>query len=880
MSQNKNILPPQWADKLLEWYCSEQYLDEIQGDLHEWFSRRIQTQGIKKARILYPLDVIRFARTYRLKSYDEFYKNSNNATMFKNYVTTSWRSLKKNKVFSIINILGLTIGMSAFLLISLYVRHEMSYDNFHEKGSNLYRLQQNRYNKGELTTQWAAGCAGIGPDLKQNFPEVKRFVKMTPSNAVLQYENKIFKEENAYYASQYFFELFSFPLIDGVDSLVLKEPYKAVVSESLAKKYFGDENPVGKTLRQNGARDFEVTGVYKDIPANSHMKVDILFSFETYVDIQGEGAITQWQWDGFLTYLLLEDGTDYKSFEAKLPGFVEKKVGEDLAQYNAGQEFLLQPIGDIHLTSNYIMEFQPNGDKDTTRFLLIIAIFIVLIAWVNYVNLATAKSMDRSREVGIRKVMGSLRGQLINQFLVESLILNAFALLLALVIVNLALPYFNMLSGRDLVFNIADPVIWQAIGVLVLIGGMLSGIYPAIVMSGFKPVTVLKGKLSSSKSGNFLRKGLVVFQFLASLVLMIGTFTVFQQLNYMRSESLGVNIEKTLVIRGPNVTDSLYNSKFNTFKQTLTDYSDVVDISASTAVPGSSPGWNAGGVRLVEEDDTQSNQYRVIGGDADFVSLYGLEVLEGRAFEEERSNEEENLLINESASELFGFKTYEEALQRDVFFWGDTFKIVGVLKDYHQESLKKSFEPLLFRFIPNTTGFYSVRINTSKMPRTIDTIEKEWQTTFPGNPFDFFFLDDHYNNQYKAETQFGSVFGLFAALAIFIACLGLFGLASFVTSQRTKEIGVRKVLGATLSNVLVLLSKDFTLLILVSFVFAIPLAWYIMSQWLEGFAYQIGLSWWLFAIPAIVLLSVALITITFQTMKAALCNPVDSLRHE
>ncbi len=608
--------------------------------------------------------------------------------------------------------------------------------------------------------------------------------------------------------------------------------------------------------------------------------MDMLFSFETFVDIVGDDVYTAWDWDGFYNYIKLAEGTDPLEFESKIPDFIQKERGEQLAEQNHMIEFELQPITDIHLTSDYMMEFKPNGDGEATNFLFIIALFIIAIAWVNYINLATAKSMERSREVGIRKVMGSMRGQLIRQFLVESFLLNILALGLSVLVVFIMLPYFNQLSGRELLLDFASLEFWLTLAVLLLTGALFSGLYPAFVLSGFKPVAILKGKFINSSKGNYLRKGLVILQFLATLVLMVGTLTVYQQLNFMRNQDLGVSIDQTLVIRGPNVTDSLYNDRLNTFKQTLTSFSEVNSITASTAVPGSQPGWNAGGIRLLEQDQTEAQQYRVVGADHDFVDAYGLELLAGRRFDKERVNDQSSVLMNESATGLMGFDNIDEALNRDIYFWGDTFRIVGVLKDYHQESLKKSFEPLIFRLIPNASNFYSISIRSNDIPYLIDKIEGEWKAEFPGNPFDFFFLDDHYDQQYKAEIQFGKVFGLFAGLAIFIACLGLFGLASYMTAQRTKEIGVRKVLGATLASVLALLSKDFMQLILISILFAVPVAWFVMSDWLSGFANQITLSWWIFAAPSILILLIALGTVIFQTVKAGLSNPVDSLRHE
>ncbi len=488
--------------------------------------------------------------------------------------------------------------------------------------------------------------------------------------------------------------------------------------------------------------------------------------------------------------------------------------------------------------------------------------------------------MERAREVGIRKVMGSMRQQIASQFLVESFLLNFIAVLLGLIIMVAVLSSFNQLSGVSLSLSYTDSFLWLTALLLLIFGGALSGIYPALMLSGFRPAAVLKGKLAGSSGGAMLRKSLVIFQFIASLVLMTGTVTVFEQLRFMKLQDLGINIDQTLVIKGPDVTDSLYEDKFNTFKHTLSSYPRISAIAVSTAIPGSQPGWNAGGIRLVEQPDSESNQYRVIGFDEDFIDAFGLKLVAGRKFDQERSQEQIKVLFNESAVKLLGFATAEEVLERDIFFWGDTFKIVGVLKNYHQESIKKSFEPLIFRYLPNAGNFYSIKVSSENLPETIELVQDEWQAMFPGNPFDYFFLDDHFNQQYKADMQFGQVFGLFASLAIFIACLGLFGLASYMTMQRTKEIGVRKVLGASVASILMLLSKDFSRYILTAVVLAVPISWFLIHNWLLDFANKINISGWLFAFPAFALLLIALTTVSFQTLKSALTNPVDSLRDE
>ena len=799
--------------------------------------------------------------------------------MFKINLKTAWRSLSKNKAFAFINTLGLAVGVCAFLIISLYIRNQVSYDQFHNNKDNIYRVQMNRYDNGELSTQWAAGAAGIGPALKEGFPEVEQFVKLHGGNAVLQYDEKVFKETEAFYATQHFFEMFSIDLIKGVDSLVLKDPYSIVLSKTTAKRYFGDQDPIGKTLKQNGRNEFSVTGVFEDMPTNSHMKADILYSFESWVDMTNERARTAWDWDGFYTYITLRPGTDPDVFEEKLPDFISNKWGEEMAEYNHMMEFKLQAVTDIHLYSDYMYEMKANGDGRATYFLLIIAVFIILIAWVNYINLSTAKSMERAREVGIRKVLGSLKNQLTRQFLFESFILNFLAMALALSLALIAIPAFNAYSGIELSLNGGDLTFWMTVAILYVGGSLLSGIYPALVLSGFQPTSVLKGRLSGSSGGAMLRKGLVVFQFIASMVLIVGTVTVFEQLRYMKNQDLGFNMEHTLIIEGPNVVDSLYESNFDVFKQSLLSQSSISAVTSSTAVPGGQPGWNAGGIRLVEQRPDEAKQYRVIGVDGDFMDTYEMELVAGRLFDEGRSTERSHIIFNESGARFLGFEA-EDALDRDVFFWGDTFKIVGVIKDYHQESLKKSFEPLIFRYFPAVTDLYSVKVSSSDLAHTVGQIEQEWNVVFPGNPFSYYFLDDHFNEQYHAELRFGKVFGLFASLAIFISCLGLFGLALYMTKHRTKEVGIRKVLGASATSVMALLSWDFSKLVLLSIAIAIPISWLLIQNWLQNFANKISFSPWLLLIPALLLMMIAIASISIQTARLALSNPVDSLRDE
>ena len=801
--------------------------------------------------------------------------------MFKNYLTSIFRYISKNKAFTFINILGLAIGMMACMLITQFVMHEFSYDNFHTKKDRIYRLQLDRYNKGELSTQWAAGAMGIGPDLKDNFPEVEDYVRLTGNNALFSYGDVFFKEEGVFYATESFFKIFSVKLLKGVDSTVLKEPYKVVLSETLAKKYFGEEDPIGKIIKNNGRKEYEVSGVFEDLPPNTHMKINALFSYASFADGRNPDDLKSWHWDGHFTYILLDEKADAKEFDKKLLAFATEHEAEELKNSGAGMVFHLQPITDIHLDSDFMFEFKSNGDRKAAYFLSIVAVLILIIAWINYINLSTAKSIERAREVGVRKVMGSYRAQLVQQFLFEALLLNTFAVVLAIGFVLLLTPSFSELTGRDLGYSLFQQnIFWVWMVGLIVGGALLSGLYPAFVLSAYRPVEVLKGRFKNTGKGVFFRKGMVVIQFVASITLIVGTFTVYRQIRFMQDQSLGVNIDQTLVLNSPNVVDSTYQQKYRVFKQQILQYPEVTAMTAATTVPGRQPGWNAGGIRRLSQREDESNQYRVIMMDHDFIKSFGLEVLAGRPFSGELSDEWRNVMVNESAARLMGFKKIEDAISDEIFFWGDTFKIVGVLKNYHQESLKKSHEPLVFRYNETPGGYYAIKFNTSDVKNSMTKFEDHWKALFPGNPFIFFFLDDHYNEQYKADQQFGKIFAIFSLLAIFIACLGLFGLSSLTAIQRTKEIGVRKVMGASIQSILTLMSRDYMILLSIAIVLAIPFTWWIMSGWLEGFAYRIPLSWWIFAVPSLAVVAIALFTVSVHTIKAARTNPSKSLRYE
>jgi putative ABC transport system permease protein len=807
--------------------------------------------------------------------------------MLKNYLITAFREIYKNKTFSIIHIFGLTLGIAAFVLILQYALYELSYDNFYKNADEIYRVRQDRYEKGKLSTTWGAGCAAIGPALKKEFPEVLEYAILTNVNAIINISESNFREDKMYAANTSFLTMFPVKLLAGVDSTALDEPYTAVISESIAKKYFGGGDVIGQVFKINKKAVFKISGVFKDVPENTHLRFNILISWPTYVKWVGPSVETAWVWDGFYTYVRLQKGTDIKAFEKKMNDFTGKQTEEQTRQDNSSAEYILQPLRSIHLNSNLMWEAEVNGDSKTVYFLMVIAFIILIIAWVNYINLSTVKAIFRSREVAIRKISGAFRIQLIKQFLIESFAINIIASLFALILVIVSMPYFRVLTGKAMSLNTIE--VWMIFIAMILVGPVVSGLYPALIISSFKPMAIFQGKLNGGSGGTFIRKALVVFQFAASIALIAGTFTVYTQLIYMRRQELGVNIDQTLVIKGPGVADSTYNEKITAFKAELLKYPLIKSITASMSVPGSKVQWNAGGIRRAGDDDTKANQYRIIGIDYDFVDAYNIPVLTGRNFSKEFSTDEATVLFNEEAVKLMNFETPESAIGEDIFFWGDKYKIIGVLKNFHQESLKENYDALIFRLTPGTRDYYSIKLNYNGPPgsdsfnttrTTIEKIKEKWEQFFPGNPFDYFFLSDHYDKQYRAEIQFRTIFELFAILAVVIACLGLFGLSWFIIIQRTKEIGIRKVNGASVAEILLLISSDFFKLILIGIIIAAPVAYLFSINWLEKYPYKVGFSWWLFILSGFVIFVISALTISYNTMVIAHTNPAKSLKYE
>ena len=805
--------------------------------------------------------------------------------MIKNYFKIAWRNISRHKGYSSINILGLAIGIAACVLILQYVIFELSYENFHANKERIYRVKQDRYDNGKLSTEWAAGAYAVGNSFKDAIPEIEEYVKLLQrGQMVTEINNQPLKIEQVFFASGSFFKIFTYPLLQGNSSTALTEPFTAAISETTAKTIFGNINVVGKTIRLNQKRDYKITAVYKDAPVNTQLRPNILLSYETYIKIVApdNNPETAWTWDGCLTYLLLRKGAGPAVVEKKFIPVAEKFAGADMKKFNSAVTYRLQPLSDIHLYSHYIGEPGPTGDGKTVYLLLGIAFFIIVIAWVNYINLATARAVSRAKEVGIRKAVGSHRRQLMIQFLSESAVLNGIALILALLIVIIAIPGFNKLSGQHISFSLFTKAsFWLGLTALFVTGVFFSGLYPAFVLSNFKPIEVLKGKMISTTHGALLRKTLVVFQFAASLFLLIGTVTVYKQIQFMRKQSLGINIDQTLVVTAPVVqTDSTFLQQITSFKESLKQQPSIRTVTVSTSIPGEAVDWNAGGIKLVGTDESTQKQYRVIGVDYDYMKAYDMKLIAGRVFSKDYGTDDHAVIFNRKGMEQLGFTKPEEVLGKKIDFWGEVYTIAGVSENFHQQSLRESFEPLIFRLIPDVRGFISVKTNTQQANQTIEYVKAQWNKFFPGNTFEYFFLDDHFNDQYKADQRFGQVFGLFTTLAILVACMGLFGLASFTTLQRTKEIGIRKVLGASVSGILKLLYKEFAVLLVIAFVVAAPIAWLTTYNWLKGYAFRNSIQWTYFVLPFIAIIAIALITVSFQSIKAAIANPVKSLRTE
>ena len=805
--------------------------------------------------------------------------------MIRNYLKIALRNLQNQKLYTSLNILGLSIGIASCLLILLYVYHEFSYDTFHTKADRIYRVGLN----GKIAEQEVFTTSTTPPlafTVVEEFPEVENAVRLYThaDEKVIRYGEMVISEEKVYFADSTFFDVFSFPMLQGDPATALKEPNSLVLTEEIARKYFGEEPALGKTLLVDTKKiPHTVTGILENLPDNAHFHFNMLRSMSTLEYSRNEG----WFNNSFVTYLLLHEGAPAEAVDEKLTGLVEKYVGPEVQQFMGlsleqfvaqGNKYgyFLQPLLDIHLYSELSDELEPNGDIAYVYIFLAIAFFIILLACINFMNLATARSANRAKEVGVRKTLGSLRRHLVRQFMTESVLMSLIATLLALVAAVLLLKPFNQLAGKEIsVALFAEPWFILSLLMLTLLVGVVAGSYPAFYLSSFRPVEVLKGKLKAGMKSSGIRNVLVVFQFFISITLIICTLLVYQQLEYTRSKNLGFEKENVLVVSGIH---RLPEGQQEAMKQELISQSQVVNASISNNVP---PGVNNTTIfrKKGTEEDILISTYHV---DHEHLPTMEIDLLQGRNFSRDFLTDTTAILLNEAAVQAFGF---EAPLNEEILYFGGEygmtmpFKIIGVIKDFNFESLRNNIRPLALMLSTEGTNL-TVRMAAGDPAATLATVEQTWNRYAPDEPFQYSFLDEDFDALFRAEQRLGQVFSVFTGFAILVACLGLLGLAAFMAEQRTKEIGIRKVMGASVPSVILLLSKDFTKLVIVSFLLAVPLAWYIMHQWLSGFAFRIEIGPGIFVLAGVSALLIAWLTVSWQSARAATANPVKSLRSE
>lgn len=799
--------------------------------------------------------------------------------MIRNYLKVAVRNLFKHKGYTFINILGLAVGIAASVLIFLYVTHEISYDKFHEKADRTYRITADWSNQGDSRIHQLGTPFILAQTIREKYPQVETVTQLSGplGDVIIRYKDTAFKETDVFAAESTIFDVFSFPLLEGNPSTSLDDPNMIVITQSIAQKYFGDEDPLGKTIEMQALGEkefFKITGVMEDIPQNSHFRFDMLISMKTIYPEPNMG----WTWNNYITYVTLQRGITQSLMEEKL-------VEIDKVYFEGGSEHIpwiwtLEPITRIHLHSDLVSGNQPNGSIAYVRLFAGVAVLILLIAGINFVNLATARSTRRAKEVGLRKVVGSQRKQLIQQFLGESVLISLIALIFAMILIQIALPYYRNLTGKSLAFSyFGNPFIIPGLLGLALGVGMLAGLYPAFFLSSFKLTHVLKGTPLAGRGHGalFLRNGLVIFQFVMSVLLIIGSLVIFQQLKYIKNQRLGFDKEHVVVIHN---ADTL-GGQLEPYIEQLKRQSDVLGVTAVRSIPGrGTPNWGIG-VEGVERQRPLNMNFMTC--DQDFADVLNIKMLEGRFMSRDFPTDVDAVVINKKAAEYFGI---DNPIGKKLRIWWTrkNLTIIGIIDNFHFESLHRdvrSMGYLLPEAIDSTRRpFLLVKISSHVTSDAISNLQRIWDSMSGGLPFEFTFLDDKVNSLYENDNRAGRIVTLFSCLAIFVSCLGLFGLAAFVAEQRTREIGVRKVLGASLSNIMWLLTGQFVKWVVVAILIAWPVGYWVMNRWLEGFAFRTSLSAWIFLMSGLVALAIATLTVSSQVVRAALTNPAESLKYE
>ncbi len=819
--------------------------------------------------------------------------------MYLNFLKTSIRNLMKNRLHSLILIAGLTLGMTACMLLLQYVSFELSFDQFHAKKNRIYRVVNERFQQGASVQKGAITYPTIGPTMAREFPEVINYTRLAYSpDLLITIDNQIEEIEPGLWADEHFFELFDFQLLAREDIELLDAANEVVLTKSLADRYFpayrGDyESMIGKDLRVDTYdHPFRVVGICADAPVNSHLDFDLLLSYASTIRYWGEGADNSWTWSDFYHYIELKPEADPVALEAKFADFSERHF-EGSTVSGSEEVFSLQPLSDIHLQSSELeYEIGKTTSGRAVWILLAIAFSILVIAWINYVNLSSARAIERAREVGIRKVIGATRGQLIRQFLTEALLLNMLSLFLAFGLVVMATPYITSLTGIDeralsfLADNQLNGYLFLALAGLIVLGVFASGLYPAFLLAAPHVASVLKGKFAKDETGALLRKGLVVFQFSLSIGLLAASVLIHKQLRYMMQEDLGITTEQVIRLNPPELTrwDSTFIPRMNTLKTELRKLPGVVQATTSSRVPGEAMGRFFNMRRSNSSGDGPTYTTNYIQVDQDFAETYELPVIAGRFFRRGDHHEDidrlDKIVVNATLVRMLGYSNEEAALNERLNLYDKDWQIVGVIADFHQQSLHQPIEPLVLFPMYGTLHQLSVRLQSDRFDQTLAQIKDRYEAVFPGNAFEFEFLDARIEALYRSDLLFSNALRAFMLLTILIACLGLFGLASYTIFLRTKEVGIRRVLGASTGGIVALLSKDFLLLVLVALVIAIPLTYYGIQQWLENYAYRIDIPWWIFPAAGGAALVVAFLTVGVQAMRVALANPVRALRSE
>ena len=806
--------------------------------------------------------------------------------MIRNYLKIALRNLMKYKFISLINLFGLTVGLACCLLILSYILNEISYDRFQPYANRTYRISRSFHNEqGVQYLHLGTISPPFGPALKTAFPEFQKMTRLLLNSSIsFRYEDKKFNEKNVYFADENLTDVFKVDVLKGNPKKALEDPFSIMITDELAKKYFGNEDPMDKMVKLDNNISCKVAGVYKPFPSNTHLHPHVLISFNTLKDsaIYGEKNLeTNWGNNSFFTYVVLPEGYDPKKIEARFPAFLDQYMhpqGEP-AGFKASKttHLFLNRITDIHLFSHLDYEAEENGDIKRVYVFSVIALFILLIACINYMNLSTARSVLRAKEIGIRKTVGAQRKEIIAQFLAESVLMSWLAFFLAFGLTAMLLPWLNKLSGQELSINIL--LRWEVLLPVILtpfIVGIISGIYPAMFMSSFQPVKVLKGVFRVR--GNIsLRKVLVVVQFAISIILIINTAIVFRQLKYMQQKSLGFNKDHIVTMNYPATA---FNNQYESFRNELLQNNGIKDVARSSRIP-SGRLLDAMGTAVFAGDSAQpvNVDIKFLSVDYRFIPSYGIGMAAGRNFSQDFPTDSTGFVLNETGAKMLGWKI-QDAVGKRIVYGGIKGSIIGIMHDFHFESLHQQIVPLILLPLTNNYNAISVKLSGNNIAGSLAHLENTWKKFLPETPFDYTFLDDRFGKLYASEQKQGTIFTVFAGIAIFIACLGLFGLSAFTISQRVKEIGIRKVLGADVSNIVTLLSADFMKLVIVAAVIAFPLAWYMMHQWLQDFAYRTSIQWWLFMAAGIIAAMVAFMTISFQTVKAASANPVKNLRTE